>query len=423
MRLAIIGTGIAGLGCAHFLQKKFDLTLYERNDYAGGHTNTVTVDESGRPVSMDTGFMVYNEVTYPNLTRFFKALDIKTQPTSMSFSVQNRELGLEYCGSSYTRLFAQKRNLFNFRFIRMLSKIARFNEEAAAVLDDPMFQEHTLGRFVQEQGYGRDFLDQYLVPMASAVWSTPPDLMMEFPVVTLIRFFHNHGFLGMRTQHPWRTVSGGSKNYVMKMTGPFRDRIRLKHTVKRVTREGGKVRVETERGSESYDKAVFACHGDQALAALGDPTERERRLLGEFKYQPNLATVHTDPVVMPKAKSAWASWNYRIEKGADGAPKYSTHYWMNSLQGVSDREDYFVSINEPGIVDPKKVLRAIPYEHPLYSLGAIRAQKELPELNKISPDQTTYYCGSYFKYGFHEDAFTSAVNLCETMLGGSPWNN
>jgi predicted NAD/FAD-binding protein len=423
MKLAIVGTGIAGMGCAHFLHRQFDLTLYEQNDYAGGHTNTVTVAEAGRAVSMDTGFMVYNEVTYPNLTRLFKELGVQTQPTSMSFGVQVRELGLEYCGSSYARLFAQKRNLFNLRFLRMLMTIARFNSEAVAALNDPRYESYSLGRFAEEKNYGRDFLEQYLIPMASAVWSTPPREMMDFPATSLIRFFHNHGFLGMHTQHPWRTVTGGSRSYAVKLTAPFRDRIRLKQKVTRVTRENGKAVVETAAGKEIYDKVIFASHGDQTLRMLGDPTETERRILGAFRYQPNLATVHTDASVMPKAKGAWASWNVRIERGPGGEPRYSTHYWMNSLQGVSDRTDYFVSINEGGKVDPKKILRTIDYEHPLYDLAATRAQKELPSLNAAGPGQTTYFCGSYFKYGFHEDAFTSAVDLCRVIRGGDPWNN
>ena len=419
-RLAIIGTGIAGLGCAHFLHSRCDLTLFEQNDYAGGHTHTITVEEAGRPVPIDTGFMVFNEVTYPNLTRLFRELGVAVKPAPMSFSVQHLPSGIEFCGSSLNHLFAQRRNLARPRFWRMLRQVARFNEEAVRALDDPRFATHTLRQYVDERGYGDDFFQLYLVPMSAAVWSTPPELMAEFPAVTLLRFFHNHGFLGLHTQHPWFTVVNGAKSYVEKIAAPFRDRLNLVRPVIRVARSATGVQITTFDGTTTtHDRVIFACHADQALRLLADATPDERRLLGEFKYQPNLATLHTDASLMPRTRLAWASWNYRIEHDDAGRVLPSTIYWMNRLQGVSERENYFVSINGADRIASERVLKRIEYEHPLFSLSAIRAQAELPQLNRQSP--TTFYCGSYFKYGFHEDAFASALDLCRVLTGDKLW--
>ena len=421
-RLAIIGTGIAGLGCAHFLHQRFDLTLFEQNDYAGGHTNTVTVNEEGRELPIDTGFMVFNHVTYPHLTRLFRELNVDTKPTDMSFAVRHDPTGYEYNGGDFDRIFGQRKNLVSPRFWNFVLRINRFNKETVEALDDPRFATMTLGEYAAHRGYGQDFLDLYIVPMGSAVWSTPPELMLKFPAVTLMRFWHNHGFLGMNTRHPWWTVCNGAKSYVAKLTIPFKDRIRVSSPVAKVERTTQGVKVQPRNGeAEFFDKVIFASHADQTLAMLGDPTEQERTLLSPFKYQANVATLHTDASSMPKTRRCWASWNYRISAKRDGSIKPSTIYWMNNLQGVSDKVDYFVSINGEDDIDPDKVLKLINYEHPLFDLPAIEAQKSLPALNQIGRDQTTYYCGSYFRYGFHEDAFGSAVNLCKDLLGEDPW--
>jgi uncharacterized protein len=425
-KLAIVGTGIAGLGCAHFLHRQFDLTLFEQNDYVGGHTNTVEVTEPGvtaRQVAFDTGFMVFNKVTYPHLTRLFAQLAVPIKPTSMSFSVRHADIGLEFAGSSVNHLFAQRRNLVRPRFWRLLAAIKRFNSEAVAALDDPTAQSETLADYVRRRDYGSDFFDLYLVPMSSAVWSTPPELMLAFPATTLLRFFHNHGFLGLDTQHPWWTVDGGAKVYVEKITAPWRDRIRLQQAVTRVRRTSHGVSVSTSDGrTEPFDEVILACHGDHALRLLADPTRDEARLLTEFRYQPSLATVHTDTSVMPRARLAWSSWNYEINRDGAGNVSTATHYWMNELQGVSDRENYFVSINRPEAIAAAKVLRRIPYEHPLFSLGAVRAQTEIPALNLAATGATkTYYVGAWQRYGFHEDGLLSAVRLCEQLLGRDPW--
>jgi predicted NAD/FAD-binding protein len=429
--LGIIGTGIAGLGCAHFLHRHFDVTLFEQNDYVGGHTNTIEAyepaDDSGlrrsRRVPIDTGFMVFNKVTYPHLTRLFTQLQVPIKPTSMSFSVRHADTGLEFAGSSLNHLFAQRRNLFRPRFWKMLGAIKRFNAEAAAALEDPTTAQETLGDYVQRRAYGDDFYHLYLVPMSSAVWSTPPEQMLAFPATTLLRFFHNHGFLGLHTQHPWWTVDGGAKTYVEKITAPWRDRIRLNQAATRVVRTPRGITVMTASGSaQTFDKLILACHGDQALRLLTNPTFNEARLLAEVRYQPNVATVHTDATVMPRKRLAWSSWNYEINRDAAGRVSTATHYWMNSLQGVSDRENYFVTINRPEAIAPEKVIRRINYEHPLFSLGAVRAQAGIPALNTAAQRATeTYFAGAWQRYGFHEDGLLSAVRVSEEILGRDPW--
>ncbi|MDB6092550.1 MAG: transhydrogenase subunit alpha [Verrucomicrobia bacterium] len=424
-KLAIIGTGIAGMGCAHFLHRHFDLTLFEQHDYAGGHTHTVTASEpgTGREVPIDTGFMVFNHATYPLLTRLFRDLDVATKKTAMSFSVRHADSGLEFAGSSLNHLFAQRRNLFRPRFYRMLGAISRFNAEAVPALDDPATQNETLGEYVKRRGYGDDFYHLYLVPMSSAVWSTPPELMLGFPATSLLRFFHNHGFLGLDTQHQWWTVEGGARRYVEKITEPWRDRIRLGQAATHVIRTPRGVTVMTSAGvAQNFDHVILACHGDQALKLIDNPTIDEARLLGEFHYQPNIATLHTDTAVMPRTRLAWSSWNYEIARGPGGVVSTATHYWMNSLQGVSDRENYFVTINRPESIAPGQVIRRISYEHPLFSLGAVRAQAEMPALNRAAAKSTqTFFAGAWQRYGFHEDGLLSAHTLCEQILGRDPW--
>ncbi len=424
--LAIIGTGISGLGCAHFLHRHCDLTLFEQNAHAGGHTHTVTTPEpgTGRPVPIDTGFMVFNHETYPQLTRLFTLLRVPVKPTDMSFSVRHEDTGLEFCGSSLNHLFAQRRNLFRPSFYRMLRAIDRFNREAVAALADPAIDTMTLADYVRARGYGADFLDLYLVPMSSAVWSTPPEKMLLFPARTLLRFFHNHGFLGMHTQHQWWTVDGGAQEYVRRLTAPWAGSIRRNTRVVRVARGPGGVLITTADGAvQRFDQVIFATHGHEALALLADATADETRLLREFRYQPNVATLHTDAAVMPRTKLAWSAWNYSLARDAAGRLRPMTIYWMNRLQGVSDRENYFVSINRPEAIAPDRVLRTIHYEHPLFTLEAIRAQAEIPRLNQSANGSTeTYFCGAWTRYGFHEDGFLSAVNLARQFLGRDPWS-
>src|SRR6185312_3349783 len=277
MKIAIVGTGIAGMACGHFLQKQADIFFYEKNDYPGGHTNTITVNEDGKDVFIDTGFMVFNHVTYPNLIKLFAELKAPSFPTSMSFSVQYKPNGLEYCGSGLNGLFAQRKNIFNPRHIKMLKQIARFNEESIKILDKPEYDNYTLGQYMTKKGFGEDMLWRYLIPMSSAVWSTPMDKMLDFPVQTLVRFFYNHGFLGLNTQHQWYTVTNGSKTYRDIIMAPFKDKISLNDPVVKVSRRNGKAVVCTKSGIETeYDKVIIAAHGDEALGMLDSPTADEQ---------------------------------------------------------------------------------------------------------------------------------------------------
>lgn len=404
--VAIIGTGIAGLGCAWNLRDHARLTLFEQDSRPGGHTNTVLIDEDGTPLPMDAGFLVFNKVTYPNLCRLFEGLGVRSKPAEMSFSVRHLATGLEYNGMSVNKVFAQRRNLFNPRFHALLLSIRRFFKLAQAFIDAPDVEHDTMGEFVARHKLGRDFLDLYLVPMSSAVWSTEPRRVLEFPAATFIRFFQNHGFLGVSTHHKWLTVDGGAKTYVDKILAATQAP-RLRSRVVRVAEKAGRVEVATENGdAHHFDRVVLASHADQSLGMLASPTERQRRLLSAFQYQKNHALLHTDAKVMPACQRAWASWNYRVEPTAEPSCA-TTHYWLNALQGVSQKRDYFVSLNSAEFVDPSQVLYETTYEHPVYTLDSIRAQDELPALNASS--ERTFFCGSYFKYGFHEDAYASAV--------------
>jgi predicted NAD/FAD-binding protein len=430
MRTAIIGTGIAGLGTAHFLHRAGDeITCFGGEAHVGGHSNTVDATEpgTGRQLPIDTGFMVFNRVTYPQLCRLFDELQVPIKPTDMSFAVKDVDRRLEWCGSSLNHLFAQRKNLLSPRFIRMLLAVNRFNREAVEALErDPLLERESLGDYVRRRGYGKDFWDLYLVPMSSAVWSTPPDQMIAFPAASLLRFFHNHGFLGLHTQHPWWTVDGGSREYVRRLVEPFAHRIRPGCAAARVVRHGpgkGVTVLTADGGSHSFDRVVLATHGDEALRLLINPTPDEQRLLGAFQYQKNVATLHTDAGVMPRERRAWASWVYQVSRDELGRIVPATHYWMNRLQGVSDREQYFVSINRPEQIDPARVIKRIDYTHPLFDLAARAAQAELPALNASARETTaTYFAGSYFRYGFHEDAFLSAVELAGLLLDRDPWS-
>ena len=418
-RIAIVGTGISGMASAWFLSREHDVTVFEKDDRVGGHSHTVMVDEGHGQIPVDTGFMVYNEVTYPLLTRLFRELDVVTKPTSMSFSVQHVGEGLEFNGGSLNMLFGQRKNLLNLRYWRMLAQIARFNSETVEELGNAAFGDMSLRDYVKARGYGDDFLRWYLSPMAAAVWSSPPERIDEFPARTLMRFWHNHGFLGLDTQHPWRTVSGGSRCYVEKLTQPFEQNIHRGAGVRAVSHASHGVHVILNDGSHhQFDRVVIAAHGDQALRMTADPTGLESELLGRFRYQENEALLHTDPRFMPKTRRCWASWNYRIEAGGK---LHSTHYWMNELQGVSEHEQYFVSINPSSQPAGGFIKRRLVYEHPLFDLEAVAAQERLPVLHAAGDETKRYFCGAWQRYGFHEDGLWSAVNVCAQILGRDPW--
>ena len=412
-RIAIVGTGVSGAGCAWHLRDRAAITLFEKDARPGGHTNTVLVKEDGRDVPIDTGFIVFNRQTYPNLCRLFEELQVEVKPSEMSFSVQHLPTGLEYNGMGLNKLFAQRKNLINPRFLALIASIMRFFRAANASLEEP--SEMTLREFVSKHKLGSDFLELYLVPMSSAVWSTNPRDVLDFPAAALIRFFHNHGFLGVTTHHPWFTVAGGSRTYldkILKVVG----QPRLQARVVKVSETAHEATVTTSDGSElAFDRVILAGHADQSLAMLARADEAQQRLLSPFRYENNHATLHTWEGVMPKSRLAWASWNYRVEKPTGGELKPATHYWMNALQGVSKKKNYFVSLNSREQIPDDHFLYKTDYEHPIFNLEAIRAQIELNDLNTRSRDQRIFFCGSYFKYGFHEDAYSSALYLSRML--------
>jgi predicted NAD/FAD-binding protein len=423
-RIAIVGTGISGLACAYFLSrnKNYKVTLFEKENRIGGHSNTLMVEEEGKNIPIDSGFMVYNEVTYPLLTRLFEELDVTTKPTTMSFSVQHRGENLEYNGASLDLLFVQRRNLFRPRYWSMLGQIARFHKESIEELQNPRFEKMPLREYIAQRGYGDDFFNWYLAPMAAAVWSSPPDKIEEFPVHTLLHFWHNHGFLGRDTHHPWRTVVGGSREYVKKISASFKENIQQGVVIKNIQSHSSGVEINFQEGHTAhFDQVILAVHGDQALPLLVAPTALEERLLSSFHYQNNHVFLHTDPMLMPQRRRCWASWNYRIDTNDDGTHHYSTHYWMNELQHVSQQHDYFVSLNPPSLPKEGTIKRQLVYEHPLFDLRAINAQEELFKLHTAGKESRRYFCGAWQRYGFHEDGLLSAVHVCEEILGHDPW--
>jgi predicted NAD/FAD-binding protein len=419
-RLAVIGGGIAGLGAAWLLRERYDVTVFERERHIGGHSNTVEIDENGRRVPIDTGFMVFNKVTYPHLVRLFDELRVPIKPTEMSFSVRHEGLDVEYNGMGFNRVFAQRANLVRPRFLRLLAQILRFFRVANASLDDESLESMSLDEFVRRHRLGEDFLRLYLVPMSASIWSITPGGALDFPAATLVRFFHNHGFLGVTTHHPWFTVDGGSREYVKRMLADV-PRTQASAPVASVESGGDQVTVRTKDGaSHVFDRVILAAHADESLALLAQPTPRQEKLLSAFRYQANETLLHTDATVMPRRPLAWAAWNYRMEPSEEGE-RPSTHYWMNRLQGVSDRENYFVSLNYADRIDPAKVLWRTNYTHPIFDRAALAAQHHLPSINTESPGQRVFFAGSYFRYGFHEDALASGVQCARAVCGEDPW--
>ena len=410
--IAIVGSGIAGLGLAYYLRRTHDqLTIYEKDHHLGGHANTVEITERGRQIPIDTGFMVFNHATYPLLLRLFDELEVPTEKTDMSFSVQHRSSGLEYAGASFDRLFGDRKNVFNLRFWRMLTEIDRFNKEGHETVLNPENETLSLAEYARARGHSNDFVNLYLLPMSSAIWSTAAEKMLKFPAITLLRFFKNHGLLGVSTQHQWWTVKGGSREYVKRLLATLNTVPRISCEVARVKREAKKVLVTTVDGdTREYDQVALACHADQALRLVAEPSSDETRLLSAFSYQENDTILHTDSNVMPRAKRCWASWNYRIDENGT-----STHYWMNKLQNISRNQDYIVTLNGEHLIEKSKILKRFSYHHPLFDLKALHAQSELHVLNERSPRDQLFFCGSYFGYGFHEDALKSAHQLAELM--------
>jgi predicted NAD/FAD-binding protein len=407
MKIAIVGAGVSGLVAARLLADEHDIHVFEANDYAGGHANTVEIRVSGCRYAVDTGFMVFNDRTYPNFIRLLRLLGVDAQDSDMSYSIRCEQSGLEYQGSSLNGLFAQRRNLLRPSFYGMLRDILRFNRRSLELLrsgDDDL----KLSDYLQQGGYRREFVEKYLIPMGSAIWSAPPDLFRQFPARFIVGFFHNHGLLTLRDRPRWKTVRGGAARYVEALTRPFAERIRLNCPVVSVRRHPDKVAVTCRGGHEDFDAIVLATHADQTLAMLSDATEVEREVLSAIRYQENETILHVDSSLLPRCRRAWASWNSYLP-AEEGRPVTLT-YNLNRLQGHTSADPICVTLNTTEAIDPTKILHRIEYHHPVYSRDALKAQQRFGEINgKIR----SYFCGAYWGHGFHEDGVRSALRIGE----------
>lgn len=408
MRIAIVGAGVSGLVAAHLLQRAHEVTLFEANDYAGGHTHTVRVETAGGAWDVDTGFIVCNDRTYPAFLHLLGRLGVATQPSEMSFGVADAHGEFEYNGASPNGLYARRRHLVSPTFQRMVADLVRFNREARALLaraDDGLSLRHWL----EQRRYSRAFVERLIVPQASAVWSADPRALWSFPARFLAEFFANHGMLGFRDRPRWRTIAGGSRRYVEAIVRPLGTRVRTSTPIRAIARHAGHVEVAPLRGEpERFDHVVIAAHADQALRLLADPTERERELLGAFPYQRNDVTLHTDRALLPRRRRAWASWNYHLLEREPGRPTVTYH--MNRLQSLRADRELLVTLNRDDAVRPQHVLGRFRYDHPVFTPAGVAAQRRRHELDGV---ERTSYCGAYWGWGFHEDGVVSALRVCE----------
>ncbi len=411
MNIAIIGSGISGLTSAYLLNRNHEITLFEADDRVGGHTHSVDVSVEGRRYVVDTGFIVFNDWTYPNFIRLLEQIGVSFKPTQMSFSVMDPDSGLEYNGNNLNSLFAQRRNLLSPGFWGMLRDILRFNKQAPRDLAEGRIAADTkLGDYLAANGYGERFTLHYIVPMGAAIWSMSMADMLGFPLQFFVRFFKNHGLLSVRNRPQWCVIEGGSSAYVEPLTASFKHRIRLGCPVTRVERTTEGVVIHSAAGSQRFDKVVFACHSVEALNLLADPSAAEQSILGALPYANNEVVLHTDTRLLPTRKSAWASWNYRL--GGSGHTRAAVTYNMNILQGIESDTTFCVSLNQSAGISPSKVLGKFTYAHPQYSVTAIAAQQRWEELNGA---QHTFYCGAYWANGFHEDGVVSALRVARSF--------
>lgn len=411
MKIAIVGGGISGLTAVHHLHPHHEVSLFEANDYVGGHTNTIEVGNSGQTYAVDTGFIVFNYDTYPNFTRMLNELGVDSKPTEMSFSMKCERTGLEYRGADLSGLFAQRRNLVNPRFYRLLRDLLRFNKQSTSLLDSEN-EELTVGQYLDRERYSREFIEQYFLPMGSAVWSCPHDTFREFPIRFIVEFYRNHGMLAVKGRPQWRVIRGGSRVYVDKMLERFGHIVRTNCPIATVARQAEHVEIRLRSGEvERFDHVIFACHSDQALKILGEgATATERDLLTAFPYERNVAQLHTDASVLPRCRRAWASWNYFAP--LQFADKATVTYNMNILQGIKSNDVFCVTLNGEDRVDPAKVLRRIVYSHPVFTTRRTEAQRRHLELINLN---RTSFCGAYWGNGFHEDGVNSALAVCQIL--------
>lgn len=411
MNIAIIGSGISGLTSAYLLNRNHEITLFEAGDRLGGHTHTVDVKVDGQRYAVDTGFIVFNDWTYPNFIRLLGQIGVGFKPTEMSFSVTDPDTGFEYNGNNLNSLFAQRRNLLSPGFWGMLRDILHFNKHAQLDLaEGRIAADTTLDHYLTAGGYGERFILHYIVPMGAAIWSMSMAQMLSFPLQFFVRFFKNHGLLSVNNRPQWCVIEGGSSAYIEPLTATFKDRIRLNCPVTRVERDADGVVIHSSAGSERFDKVVFACHSDQALKLLAKPSAAEQSILGDLPYADNDVVLHTDTRLLPSRPLAWASWNYRL--GAAGHSLAAVTYDMNILQGIQSDTTFCVSLNQSAGISPSMVLGRFTYAHPQYSLAAVAAQERWEELNGA---HHTYYCGAYWASGFHEDGVVSALRVARSF--------
>lgn len=419
-RIAVVGSGISGLSCAWLLSKRADVVLYETEDRPGGHSNTVVPEVAGRRIPVDTGFIVFNDRNYPNLVKLFEHLNVPTKPSNMSFSASLAGGAFEYSGSGLYGLLGQLSNIVRPRFWRMVSDIMRFYREAPDLLQRRDLEGVDLGTYLASARYGASFIEDHLLPMGAAIWSTTAHEMRLYPLHAFIRFFANHGLLSLTDRPRWRTVEGGSREYVKRILADFSGELRLSTPVARIRRGMTGVEVMDIRGNlDQFDDVVLATHANQSLDLLEDADSDERRILESFQYTPNLTVLHSDERLMPKRKSVWSSWNYVAEGGDEESEALCVTYWMNKLQSLDPRTPLFVTLNPCRSIDPDKVIRTFNYEHPLFDIAAIRAQRALWQLQGR---RGTWFCGAYFGSGFHEDGLQAGLAVAEA-LGGvrRPW--
>ena len=407
MKIAVIGTGIAGNVAAYRLRDEHEISVFEANSYVGGHTNTVDVSLGGVDYAVDTGFIVFNDWTYPEFIRLLAELDVESQPSNMGFSVRCDGTGLEYNGATLSTLFAQRRNLLRPSFHRMIRDILRFNKVGPAVLERET--DSTLGAYLAANGYSQEFIDHYIVPMGAAIWSAEPAALLQIPVRFFVRFFNNHGMLSVNERPTWRVIKGGSRSYVDKLVDGHRDRIRLSNPVAWVRRSPDFVEIKPERGEpERFDQVFISCHSDQALKLLRDPSPLERAVLSAIEYQENEALLHTDESLMPRARRAWAAWNYHIPR--EPQPRVAVTYNMNILQTLDAPVQFCVTLNNSEEIAEDRIIRRFIYSHPVFTPASVAAQSRQRDLNGAN---RTYYCGAYWRNGFHEDGVVSALSALE----------
>ena len=417
MKIAVVGSGIAGLSAAWLLAKTHQVTVFEAADYAGGHSNTVDVSLDGLTAPVDTGFLVHNDRTYPNLIALFKLLKLDTPASDMSFSVKLPHLNLEWAGASLSTLFVQKRNLIRPGFWRMIRDILNFNKRSQTLLQDMRGSGLTLGQLLQREGYSQEFRDWYLLPMGAAIWSSPMDEMADFPAETFIQFCLNHGLLQINDRPQWKTIRGGSREYVKRLVADIGD-VRLNSAVTQVKREQSGVAVTTAQGTEWFDKVILATHSDQSLAILSDALPAEREVLAAVRYQANTAYLHTDVDLMPSKRSAWSAWNYYTGAEQQGQFPVAVSYWLNLLQPLPFSQDVMVTLNPPTPPRTDKTLKVIEYAHPLLDTSAYEAQKQLPQVQGLD---RVYFCGAWTGYGFHEDGIKAGMAVANLLGAYAPW--